>query len=464
MNIYNKIQSNYTDQTLRLINEVSKLSKKLTNTKNRKKFLLECRRKNIFPRFIQNKTKIFDYSLYQQQHKHLSLLDNACIKFMKNFLNLEIKLCIHQAKQQEKNKLEILNRLEDQLVTPDYIILQQYLQEKDFWLSNKTNERLQKKIHTIHGHQQLKEPIFNDDYCINLSKTPIPEEVKKFLGLGNNFAMPLNEIKENDLFSMIVDTDFLLKSDIIPIEHKDAIKSLVTHDYINYFKRDKQLTTNKKLINEFYTTTKKFLKEHPDIYIINSDKGQKTVIIDKNDYERKMRDHLNDPITYTPLTNSKLDLNSILEKKVNDQIEHLHITGQISTMEKHTLQSNDSIPPRIYGAIKTHKQGHPIRPIVSTINCPTYKLSKYLNKIIMNIFSEKFNIKNAFELKDILKDITLDPTDILTSFDVIAFYTNVSQDEAINAVMKRWNKIRNHTKIKKQDFKNLLELCVKDNS
>lgn len=129
------------------------------------------------------------------------------------------------------------------------------------------------------------------------------------------------------MFDLITNTDFLLKSNVIPEQHKDTLKALVTNDYINYFKRNPQMSPEQKLINQLYHQTIKFLKDHPEIYIINSDKGQKTVIIDKIDYENKMKQHLSDANTYTALPNNKLNINSILEKRVTNIINELHING-----------------------------------------------------------------------------------------------------------------------------------------
>lgn len=107
--------------------------------------------------------------------------------------------------------------------------------------------------------------IFNDDYCINLSKTNIPREIQQFLGLGINFTIPITTIKESELFNMVVDTDSLIKSDIIPENAKDQLRSLVTHDYIGYIKRDRTLSIEEKQIYDMYQETTRFLKENPDI-------------------------------------------------------------------------------------------------------------------------------------------------------------------------------------------------------
>jgi len=42
------------------------------------------------------------------------------------------------------------------------------------------------------------------------------------------------------------------------------------------------------------------------------------------------------------------------------------------------LNPSGSRPPRLYGLPKIHKEGVPMRPIVSNIGAPMYKLAKYL--------------------------------------------------------------------------------------
>ncbi|KAG8239602.1 hypothetical protein J437_LFUL018654 [Ladona fulva] len=39
-------------------------------------------------------------------------------------------------------------------------------------------------------------------------------------------------------------------------------------------------------------------------------------------------------------------------------------------------------PPRLYGLPKIHKEGAPLRPIVSAINSPTYNLAKVLSSLM----------------------------------------------------------------------------------
>ena len=74
--------------------------------------------------------------------------------------------------------------------------------------------------------------------------------------------------------------------------------------------------------------------------------------------------------------------------------------------------------PQLYGLPKVHKDGIPLRPIVSAIGSPTYSLSKELARILSP-----------------LADTTLDDADRLISFDVTNLFTKVPLDEAMEAIM-----------------------------
>lgn len=56
-------------------------------------------------------------------------------------------------------------------------------------------------------------------------------------------------------------------------------------------------TTNKTIIKHL-RTTKKFIKNHPEILFIRADKGNTTVVLNKNEYIKNMEIILNDNTTY----------------------------------------------------------------------------------------------------------------------------------------------------------------------
>ena len=75
-------------------------------------------------------------------------------------------------------------------------------------------------------------------------------------------------------------------------------------------------------------------------------------------------------------------------------------------------------PPILYGLPKLHKTNYPLRPVVSYINTPTYKICKYLNDLLKDMVISKFSIKNSFELTKNLQNLNIQNTDKLISFDV----------------------------------------------
>lgn len=52
------------------------------------------------------------------------------------------------------------------------------------------------------------------------------------------------------------------------------------------------------------------------------------------------------------------------------------------------MYQNSANIPRFYGLVKLHKEGHPIRPIVSFCGSPTHDLSKFISKIINPLTDE----------------------------------------------------------------------------
>ena len=55
--------------------------------------------------------------------------------------------------------------------------------------------------------------------------------------------------------------------------------------------------------------------------------------------------------------------------------------------------SSDATPATFYGLPKIHKPDVPLRPITSSINCPTYQVSRYLASILPPLQNNKYTVK-----------------------------------------------------------------------
>jgi len=97
----------------------------------------------------------------------------------------------------------------------------------------------------------------------------------------------------------------------------------------------------------------------------------------------------------------------------------------IGDSEYKSLLSTDGILPRAYGLPKIHKQGCPLRVIVSSLNSTLYKIAVFLHYVIYNnIQPPTSNIENSTQLVE--RDVNLDPNYHLVSLDVISLFTNIS--------------------------------------
>ncbi|RLU25989.1 hypothetical protein DMN91_002152 [Ooceraea biroi] len=109
--------------------------------------------------------------------------------------------------------------------------------------------------------------------------------------------------------------------------------------------------------------------------------------------------------------------------------------------------------PRAYGLPKIHKDGCPLRIIVSCINSPLYALSSFLHDTIHeNIVFPKSHVKNSYQLVNELRSINLDSNVQFVSFDVVSLFTNVPLKLAIKSVERRWDSISEGTTIPLNEF------------
>jgi hypothetical protein len=121
--------------------------------------------------------------------------------------------------------------------------------------------------------------------------------------------------------------------------------------------------------------------------------------------------------------------------------------------------------PHLYGTIKLHKQGQPVRPIVNWIECPAYKLAKHLNTILINTLQlpNAFNVKNTNTLAQSLQLIEIDNNTKMCSFDIENMYTNIPTMELRNIIDNIMTKNHNISQKTKIEINNLLTVVLEQN-
>ena len=118
-------------------------------------------------------------------------------------------------------------------------------------------------------------------------------------------------------------------------------------------------------------------------------------------------------------------------------------------------------PGKLYGLCKVHKDGHPMRPIVSMIGTPEYELAKFLDGYIKPNIPKDFMLSSTSEFIEKLQIYHPQGNETMVSFDVSSLFTNVPLMETIDIVIDRLygeNAVV-QPPIKKNTFRRMLVLC-----
>ena len=117
-------------------------------------------------------------------------------------------------------------------------------------------------------------------------------------------------------------------------------------------------------------------------------------------------------LTSNPIAQLKIRVNKLI-KKANQQNGTKLFSSIIGEYK----------PGYLYGTVKTHKTGNPLRPIISQIPTPIYQTAKQLNKFITPYLPAKYQINSTDEFLDIVR--TTNARGTLASLDVESLFTNV---------------------------------------
>jgi len=149
------------------------------------------------------------------------------------------------------------------------------------------NFRLSSPLNTIH-----------DKWFVNLSKKPIPEDVRMLLQLGEKFGLPStkkNQEKTIVEFMKCIEKNLFKEGEVIC----SAIRNQSIPIIKRMFNKTGNINTNEKLLLRWLQSTKKFVNDNKDILFTKADKGNATVAIDLDDYNSKMLKIFSDTNTYT---------------------------------------------------------------------------------------------------------------------------------------------------------------------
>ena len=116
------------------------------------------------------------------------------------------------------------------------------------------------------------------------------------------------------------------------------------------------------------------LRQVDNVNVQIQDKGSKFVVIDKSDYDSKMKEQLENPLHYQKL---EQDPSADYVGVITQWSERWLEKGQINEEIANWVLNGNTKPGKGFGTIKTHKQGNPIRLITSFCSTTIKNLSAF---------------------------------------------------------------------------------------
>ncbi|XP_071582050.1 uncharacterized protein [Temnothorax nylanderi] len=164
--------------------------------------------------------------------------------------------------------------------------------------------------------------------------------------------------------------------------------------------------------------------------------------MDRKEFLEKMTELLNDQSTYKKL---KKDPIKQISSKLNELVKSWRDGGIIEDKDYWRLNCTNGNLLRCYGLPKIHKNGFPLRIIVSALGI------SYQGHCSWSFVRE-------------INDREIKADEVLVSLDVTALFTNIPKELVLKAIEKRWQDISQITKLSLPQFLHAIELVLRSTS
>ena len=206
----------------------------------------------------------------------------------------------------------------------------------------------------------------------------------------------------------------------------------------------------------------KELRKDQEKVILTADKGVTMVVMKKKEYIKKSEDLLNQS-TYKALTT---DPTNKYKSKLINLLKTIKAEGGIDNNTYKRLYPTGAVPPKYYGLPKVHKQGIPLRPIISSRGSVSYETAKELAKILKPLIGKSpHHVHNNKDFLDSTKNIKIEDDECIMSYDVTALFTSIPIDTTISIIRKQLEEdrdLKSRTNMTINHICCLLEFCLKN--
>lgn len=455
MGFYQMIRTSYGIEALTVLKEWAKTNIRLARLRNRRVFLLNCKKFDTSPNHIKDHVKGLFNIMDTSNSNTIGEVDRFNSRLGHKILSLEIKITVKLIIKSEK----ILNQLKTRAFSliPHYMV-----REFEFHITHDYNRVFNKiKQCNIRKLNNMKINLLRNvcgrpQWIHNRTNVNIPEEVNTILSLGPKFSIPPT-VKDIPMKRLLANVESIIE--LGEEDSKNIMRAKVTNIITNYVQEKRH---DCSYIRQMFQKSRKFLKENPQLIVTTSDKGNVTVIMHREEYNNKLMELINDTEVYSELPSNPTNK---YQTKNNKLIGELKKKKFITDQQAKQLTTYNAVPPRMYGLPKVHKENCPLRPIVSTIKSPTSKISKFCASILKAAFDDyfEFAIKDSFTFASRVNNFQLPDGYVVVSLDVVSLFTNISLDLTITIIEEEWDRCKLHTNIPREEFIDIIRFLFQSN-
>jgi hypothetical protein len=203
----------------------------------------------------------------------------------------------------------------------------------------------------------------------------------------------------------------------------------------------------------------KGLKENPDIVIKKPDKGGGVVILDTNDYNRKLSTLISDESKFE---RCEIKQSECVKRRINE-IAHEYKESKPNLYRK-LRRIGEFEDGFLYGCPKIHKDSKnpPLRPIISMSGTVTHDIAQMLDGLIRPYLDSSNILRSTDELILKIENLKIPEGQHMVSLDVDSLFTNVPVMETIDIILQEAYHNTNlpPPDIDKEILKELLIICT----
>ena len=290
----------------------------------------------------------------------------------------------------------------------------------------------------------------NQNWVRNLSRRPLTKAQEKILSHGPNYAIVTKEPPIEEYIAQVEKVCQSLKQGEAE-KLRGKVKLIM-----------KKIRPPKSNISKEEARAMRELKNDQDRMVLTADKGLSMVVMDREEYEKKSEELLSQS-TYRVLPS---DPTTKQKNKLIALLKTIKAKGGISDNIYKRLYPTGASTPIYYGLPKVHKEGVPLRPIISSRGAVTYESAKELARIVKPLVGKSLHhVHNTQDFIQSIEDIKVQDNECMMSCDVHSLFTSIPIDPAITIIRKHLEQDKDlcqRTNMTVNHICCLLEFCLKN--